>query len=186
MTWTDERVHQGGWTVTPAGLSEAGKEHIRQLIAQFPQRQSALLPALFVAQDEVGFLSPEVLAEVAGLLNLSVSEVTSVASFYHLFQFKPVGAHLIQVCTNLSCMLNGSEAILTHLRQRLGIGVGETTADELFTLRTAECLAACEIAPMAMIGPDRHGPLTVSKVDEVLARYRGRGTQKGPSGPAHG
>ncbi len=148
---------------------------MRRLMGQFPQRQSALLPALFVAQDEAGYLSPEIVAEVATVLDLPVSEVTSVASFYHLFHFKPVGRHLIQVCTNLSCMLNGCTVILAHLRRRLGVEVGETTADGLFTLRTAECLAACELAPAVMIGPDRHGPLTPTKVEELLAHYAGRG-----------
>lgn len=170
----------------PGALSDAAKDQIRQLIGRFPQRQSALLPALFVAQDEVAFLSPEVLTEVASLLTLPVSEVTSVASFYHLFHFKPVGHHLIQVCTNLSCMLNGSGALLARLRERLGIEVGETTSDGQFTLRTAECLAACELAPMLMIGPDRHGPLTISNVDEALARYRSGGTSSGTPGRSHG
>ncbi len=162
-------------SLRPVGLSEAAKAEIRRLMRQFPQRQSALLPALFVAQEEAGYLSPEIVADVAVLMDLPVPEVTSVASFYHLFHFKPVG-HLIQVCTNLSCMLSGCERILSHLRHRLGIEVGETTPDGQFTLRTAECLAACEIAPMMMVGPDRYGPLTPEKVEEILVRS--------PDGPA--
>ncbi len=158
-----------------ASLSEAARAEIRLLMEQFPQRQSALLPALFVAQDEAGYLSPQGVAEVAEVMDLPVSEVTSVASFYHLFHFKPIGRHLIQVCTNLSCMLNGCEAILTHLRRRLGIEVGQTTPDGRFALRTAECLAACELAPMIMVGPDRYGPLTPEKVDHILARYADAG-----------
>jgi len=152
-------------------LSETAEAEIRRLMSQFPQRQSALLPALFVAQDEAGYLTPEVITEVARVMDLPASEVTAVASFYHLFHFKPVGRHLVQVCTNLSCMLNGSTAILARFRRRLGINVGQTTTDGTFTLRTAECLAACELAPVAMIGPHRHGPLTPDKVDELLARY---------------
>ncbi len=158
-------------------LSETAKEQIRRLMDQFPQRQSALLPALFVAQDEAGYLTPEVIADVAGVMDLPTSEVTAVASFYHLFHFKPVGRHLIQVCTNLSCMLNGSAAILARLQRRLGIEVGQTTADGMFTLRTAECLAACEVAPMLMIGPNRHGPLTPEKVEELVAHYAAGGTR---------
>lgn len=172
--------------MTPPVLSETAKAHIRDLLGQFPQRQSALLSALFIAQDETGYLTPEVLAEVADMLELSMSEVTSVASFYHLFHFRPVGRHLVQVCTNLSCMLNGSGAILAHVCRRLGIEVGETTADGLFTLRTAECLAACDQAPMMMMGPDRHGPLTATKVDELLADYRARGNTPQPTGHPHG
>lgn len=154
-----------------SGLSERAKAEMTRLMAQFPHPQSALLGALFVAQDEAGYLSPEVIEDVAAVMGLPVTEVTSVASFYHLFHFKPVGRHLIQVCTNLSCMLNGCHHVLDHLRQRLGIDVGQTTADGEFTLRTAECLAACEVAPMMLIGADRFGPLTPAKIDEILDRY---------------
>ncbi len=154
-----------------AGLSDAAKDEIRRLMRQFPHPQSALLSALFVAQEEAGYLSPDVIADVAAVTDLPVSEVTSVASFYHLYQFKPVGRYLIQVCTNLSCMLNGCDGILTDLRRRLGIDVGETTPDGAFTLRTAECLAACEAAPMMMVGPDRYGPITPEKVEQILAKY---------------
>lgn len=152
-------------------LSEAARSEIRRLAAQFPQRQSALLGALFVAQDEAGALHPEIIAEVAEAMDLSVSEVTSVASFYHLYRFSPEGRHLIQVCTNISCLLNGCDRVLRRLKQRLDIEVGETTSDGRFTLKTAECLAACETAPMMMVGPDRHGPLAPEKLDEILARY---------------
>lgn len=152
-------------------LSEAAKSEIRRLAAKFPQRQSALLAALFVAQDEAGALYPEIMAEVAEGLDLPLSEVTSVASFYHLYRFSPEGRHLIQVCTNISCLLNGCDRVLRRLKQHLEIEVGETTPDGRFTLKTAECLAACEIAPMMMVGPDRHGPLAAEKLDEILARY---------------
>lgn len=152
-------------------LSDTAKAEIRRLMGQFPQRQSALLGALFVAQEEVGYLSPAAVADVAAVMDLPLTEVTSVASFYHLFRFKPEGQHVIQVCTNISCMLNGCGAVLNRLRQRLGVDVGETTSDGRFTLKTAECLAACEIAPMMVVGPDRHGPLTPDRVDEILDRY---------------
>ncbi|HET6782003.1 MAG TPA: NAD(P)H-dependent oxidoreductase subunit E [bacterium] len=159
---------------TGNGISESAKVEIRRLIAQFPQRQSALLGALFVAQDEVGHLSPEAIRDVAEAMELAESEVTSVASFYHLYQFKPAGRHLIQVCTNLSCMLMGCGRILEHLKDRLRIDVGQTTPDGRFTLKTAECLAACELAPMMHIGDDRFGPLTPEKVDEILGRVVSR------------
>ena len=152
-------------------LSDAAKTEIRRLMAQFPHRQSALLGALFVAQEEAGVLSPEIVAHVAEVMRLPESEVTSVASFYHLFRFKPEGRHLIQVCTNVSCLLNGCDRALERLKHRLGIEVGETTPDGRFTLRTAECLAACEMAPMMMVGPDRHGPLRPEQIDEILGKY---------------
>jgi len=156
---------------TGNGLSAEAKTEIRRLISQFPQRQSALLGALFVAQDEVGHLSPEAIRDVAEAMELPESEVTSVASFYHLYRFKPVGHLVIQVCTNLSCTLMGCGRMLEHLRDRLRIDVGQTTPDGRFTLRTAECLAACELAPMLLVGDDRYGPLTLEKIDEILTRY---------------
>jgi len=152
-------------------LSAEAQSEIRRLAAQFPKPQSALLGALFVAQGEAGLLDPEIVAEVAGLLQLPANEVASVASFYHLYRFRPEGRHLIQVCTNVSCLLNGCQTALQHLERRLGIKAGETTPDGRFTLKTAECLAACEIAPMMMVGPDRHGPLQVERIDEILEAY---------------
>lgn len=152
-------------------LSETALTEIRRLMAQFPHRQSALLGALFVAQEEAGALHPEVVAEVAQVMELPESEVVSVASFYHLYRFRPEGRHLIQVCTNISCLLAGCDRILAHLEQRLGVAPGGTTPDRRFTLRKAECLAACEEAPMMMVGPDRHGPLTPGRVDEILEKY---------------
>lgn len=154
-----------------AHLSDRATGEIRRLMAQFPHRESALLGALFVAQEEAGALTPEVVAEVAAVLGLPESEVASVASFYHLFRFRPEGRHLIQVCTNVSCLLNGCGRVLAGVQDRLGIAVGQTTPDGRFTLRAAECLAACEIAPMMMVGPDRHGPLAPEQIDEILARY---------------
>jgi NADH-quinone oxidoreductase subunit E len=156
----------------PTALSEQAIAEIRRLVAQFPHRQSALLGALFVAQNEVGYLTPDAVATVADVMDLPVSEVTSVASFYHLFHFHPTGRHLIQVCTNISCMLSGCGRILDRLRRHLGVEVGETTPDGAFTLRTAECLAACEIAPAMMVGTERFGPLTPEQVDDILAQRR--------------
>ncbi len=155
----------------PNELSENAKAEIRRLMSQFPHRQSALLGALFVAQNEVGFLTPEAAAAVAAVMDLPVSEVTSVASFYHLLFFRPAGRHVVQVCTNISCLLNGCGRILDHLRRRLGVEVGETTPDGAFTLKTAECLAACESAPAMMVGTERFGPLTPDTVDEILTGY---------------
>ncbi len=154
------------------GLSESAKTEIRRLVAQFPQAQSALLGALFVAQQEAGYLTPGALADVAAVMELPVSEVTSVASFYHLLRFTPGGRHVVQVCTNVPCLLAGCGRILDHLRNTLGVDVGETTPDGVFTLRTAECLAACDAAPMMMVGAERFGPLTPARVDDVLNGYR--------------
>ena len=161
-------------------LSDAARTEIKRLMAQFPHRQSALLGALFVAQEEAGSLRPDVVAEVADALDLPQSELTSVASFYHLFHFAPVGREVIQVCTNLSCMLNGCGRVLGRLREHLGIDVGQTTADGAYTLRTAECLGACEEAPVMMVGVERYGPVTPERVDDLLTRHAaGRAPERG-------
>ena len=159
------------------GLSENAKAEIRRLMAQFPHRQSALLGALFVAQDEAGYLTADALADLAAVMDLPVSEVASVASFYHLLFFRPVGRHLVQVCTNIACMLNGCGRILDQLRRQLGVEVGETTPDGAFTLKTAECLAACEAAPAVMVGTERFGLVTPESIGEILSRYRSAGPE---------
>ncbi len=152
-------------------LSEQARAEIRRLMGRFPHRQSALLGALFVAQAEAGYLSPPVLAEVAEVLDLPYSEVVSVASFYHLYHLKPVGRHVIQVCTNISCHLRGCARVVDHLRDRLGVEVGQTTADGVFTLRTAECLAACDRAPVLMVDDDLFGPVDAPVAEQILSAY---------------
>ncbi len=155
-------------------LQDEAREEIRRLPDRYEHRQSALIPALFVAQREAGYLSPEALREVSDLLDLPLNEVVAVASFYRLFFLEPVGRHLILLCTNLACMLNGSEAIKRHLASRLGIRPGQTTPDGAFTLRESECLASCHLAPMMLVDRERVGPLTPEAADQVLERYRGR------------
>ncbi len=158
----------------PAGapaLSDAARQEILRLAGVYEHRQSALLPALFVAQREAGYLPPWALAAVAEVLDLPLAEVTSVASFYSLLYLEPVGRHVIQCCTNLSCMLNGCAAVLERFRERLGTAPGDTTADGRFTLRTVECLAACDEAPALIIDEDRWARVAPDGVDGLLARY---------------
>src|SRR5437870_13438271 len=119
------------------GLSENAKAGIRRLMGEVPPRQSALLGALFVAQDGAGYLTADALADLAAVMDLPVSEVASVASFYHLLFFRPVGRHLVQVCTNIACMLNGCGRIPDQLRRQLGAEVGATTPDGACTLTSA-------------------------------------------------
>jgi NADH-quinone oxidoreductase subunit E len=152
-------------------LSQAALAEIRRLAGLYEHRRSALLPALFVAQQELGYLAPEALEGVARALDLPVSEVASVASFYSLLYLEPVGRHVIQVCTNLSCMINGCGAVVERLRQRLGVAPGETTGDGRFTLRTVECLAACDEAPAVIVDEDRWARVRPDDVDSILARY---------------
>ncbi len=155
-------------------LREEARDEIRRLPDRYEQRQSALIPALFVAQQEAGWLPPGALREVADLLALPLSEVVAVASFYRFFFLQPVGHHLLLLCTNLACALNGAEDIRRHLEERLGVPPGQTTADRTFTFRESECLAACHQAPLVMVDQERYGPLTPPQVDEILERYRGR------------
>jgi NADH-quinone oxidoreductase subunit E len=157
--------------MAPGGLSDAARNEIRRLMALYEHRQSALLPALFIAQNEFGYLSEEALRGVAETLNLPASEVASVASFYSLLYLKPVGRHVIQVCTNLACMLNGCHAVMRGLQDTLGLAPGETSADGRFTLRAVECLAACDQAPALIIGEDRCGPVTPADLERLLERY---------------
>lgn len=149
-------------------LSEATRHKIEALMQRYPQACSALIPSLQLAQDEAGYLSPDAIVDVAGIFRLSPNEVYEVASFYTMLYKKPVGKYVIQVCTNISCLLCNCEELMTHLRRRLGIKPGETTPDGRFTLMEVECLASCGTAPVVQINEDYHENLTVEKLDCLL------------------
>jgi len=151
-------------------LSKTVLEEIARLSGLYARPQSALLPALHAAQDEVGYLSEGAMQDVADALGLPLSEVTSVATFYSMFFTGPVGRHKIRVCTNLSCYLNGCEEVLDHLCRRLGIRPGETTPDGLVLVEVAECLAACEEAPVLLADADRYARVTPAAIDDLLLR----------------
>lgn len=131
-----------------AGFSDAATREIDAILEKYPTRRAAILPVLWVAQREHGWLSTDVQAAVAARLDLPLSWVTGVATFYTMYYKKPVGRWHVQVCTNVSCMLRGSDEIVRCLEERLGIQLGETTADGKFTLDEVECLASCGTAPM--------------------------------------
>lgn len=152
-------------------LSDDARREIQRLAGLYEHRQSALLPALFVAQNEVGYLPPWALQVVADTLDLPLAEVTSVASFYSLLYLEPVGRHVIQCCTNISCMLNGCRAVVDRFQERLGIAPGGTTPDGRFTLRTVECLGACEEAPAVIIDEERWARVRPDGVEALLTRY---------------
>jgi NADH-quinone oxidoreductase subunit E len=153
-------------------LSEHLRAEIDRWIARFPEgrQRSAVIAALHAAQHENhGFLTPELMDAIAGYLGLPPIQVYEVAAFYSMFETKPVGRHSISVCTNISCMLRGGENILAYLEKKLGVKVGESTADGQFYLkREEECLAACCGAPMMMVDHKYHENLTPAKVDEIL------------------
>jgi NADH-quinone oxidoreductase subunit E len=159
-------------TSTPGALSAHVREEIDHWVAKFPEgrQRSAVIGALHAVQHENGgYLTPELMTAVAEYLKLPPIQVFEVASFYSMFETKPVGRHSISVCTNISCMLRGGEDILAHVEKRLGIKAGQSTADGKFYLKVEEeCLAACCGAPMLMIDHVYHENLTPQKVDEII------------------
>ena len=153
-------------------ISEEVKNKIDRWLTRYPaeQKRSAVLEALRYAQESnQGFLSRELMDSVADYLGMSKIAVYEVASFYTMYNLEPVGRHVINVCTNISCMLSDSEKVLAHFKKRLDIGLNQTTTDGKFTLREVECLAACAKAPVAQIGKKYYENLTPEKVDEILA-----------------
>jgi len=149
-------------------LSEATLLKINALIEKYPVRRSALIPSLQAAQEEVGYVSVEAMRDIARIFELSPNEVYEVASFYTMLFKAPVGKYVIQICTNISCLLCNSESIMAHLQKRLGIKPGETTPDKKFTLMEVECLASCGTAPVAQINDEYHENLTTEKLDRIL------------------
>jgi NADH-quinone oxidoreductase subunit E len=149
-------------------LSEVTRHKIDALMQRYPKARSALIPSLQLAQDEIGYLSQDAVREVAAIFRLSPNEVYEVASFYTMLFKRPVGKYVIQVCTNISCLLCNCEEIMEHLRRRLQIGPGETTPDGKFTLLEVECLASCGTAPVVQINEDYHENLTVEKLNLIL------------------
>jgi NADH-quinone oxidoreductase subunit E len=150
----------------------------KNLIARYPEgkQKSALLPILHLAQSEFGgWLSPETMDYVASLLSIKPVEVYEVATFYTMFNTKPVGKCLIEVCRTGPCWLRGADEIVEHFEKKLGIAEGETTADGMFTLKTVECLGSCGTAPMLQCGADFYENLTNEKVDELIEKLKASG-----------
>ena len=151
-------------------LSEQSKTDILKIRDEYPDAQSALLPALYLAQRDYGGWLPEgAFDEVAALMDLPPTQVAAAASFYTMLNRRPVGQHLIQVCTNISCSLLGAEHLLDYVGRKLGIGVGETTPDGKFTLLEVECLGSCGTGPMMQVNDAYYENLTEEKIDSILA-----------------
>lgn len=152
-------------------LTPASRAEIDTWVAKYPadQKQSAVMAALRIAQEQnAGFLSTELMDAIAAYLEMAPVAVYEVATFYSMYRLQPVGRHQINVCTNISCQLRGSDELMSHLQQRLGIKPGETTADGRFTLREVECLGACVNAPVAQVARDYHEHLTPELVDRLI------------------
>ncbi|HNS12958.1 MAG TPA: NADH-quinone oxidoreductase subunit NuoE [Bacteroidia bacterium] len=154
---------------------------VHKLMKRYPEgkHKSALLPILHIAQAEFdGWLSAPVMDYVAGILNIQPIEVYEVASFYSMFNLKPVGKCNIEVCRTSSCWLLGAEDVIRHIEKKLNIKVGETTADGMFSLKAVECLGSCGTAPMMQVGADYYENLTLDKVDNLLQRFKSDGKRK--------
>jgi NADH-quinone oxidoreductase subunit E len=152
-------------------FSEAKLEEVKKIIDRYPQgkEKSALIPLLHMAQEESGgWLSADAMDYVASLLKIEPIEVYEVATFYSMYNLQPVGKYVFEVCQTGPCMLSGSDQIISYIKERLGIGVGETTADGLFTLKTVECLGACGYAPMMQLGKNYREHLTPQKIDQII------------------
>jgi NADH-quinone oxidoreductase subunit E len=145
-----------------------------RLVTLYPVPRSALIPMLLYAQDEVGSLSPAVIAEIAGRIGITDHEVRSVISYYSLLHTKPHGKYHVQVCTNISCMLRGGNELFNHCERRLGIGHKQTTPDGLFSLEEVECIGACSWAPAVQVNYDFHENLTPEGMDKILEMYRAK------------
>lgn len=162
-------------------FSDAALQTVNTIISRYPQgkQKSALLPVLHVAQAEFGgWLSPEVMDYVAEVLKIKPIEVFEVASFYTMYNLKPVGKCVLEICQTSSCWLCGAEDIIKYIEKKLNIKVGETTKDGMFTLKTAECLGSCGTAPMLQCGASYHENLTFEKVDALLENYKAEGKQR--------
>jgi NADH-quinone oxidoreductase subunit E len=156
-------------------FSEEKLNKVAEIISRYPdgKQKSALLPVLHMAQDEFGgWLDVPVMDYVATLLHIEPIEVYEVASFYSMYNLKPVGKYLFEVCQTGPCMVNGCDNIIDYIKQKLNIAVGETTADGMFTLKTVECLGACGYAPMMQLGKHYKEHLTKEKVDAIIEECR--------------
>lgn len=149
-------------------FTDAQLQRIEEFKKRYQHPQSVVLEALWMWQDANGWISEEGMKAVAGVVGMPIHDVYGVVTFYTMFNRAPLGRHKIEVCTNISCMLRGSDRILEHLTGRLGIPVGGTTADRKFTLVEAECLGSCGTAPMMQIGDDYYENLDGAKVDKIL------------------
>ncbi len=156
-------------------FSKEKLDKVAEIIARYPQgkQKSALLPVLHLAQDEFnGWLDTPVMDYVASLLSIEPIEVYEVATFYSMYNLKPVGKFLFEVCHTGPCMINGSDYIIDYIKEKLNIKVGETTTDGLFTLKTVECLGACGYAPLMQLGKHYREHLTKEKVDSIIEECR--------------
>lgn len=164
-------------------LNETHKAEIDDILSRYPVKRSALLPLLYLAQREQGYITEAAMQEIAGMLKLTPPQVYETATFYTMLNLKPVGKFHLQVCKSLMCALVGSDTVIGWIGAKLGIKPGQTTPDKLFTLSIVECLAACGTGPMMQVNDDYYERLTEEKLDRILADLRQTGTSPLKTGP---
>jgi NADH-quinone oxidoreductase subunit E len=167
-----------------ARLSSANVARAREAIERYPMVRSALIPLLHLAQEQDGYVTEEAMEHIAELLALTPAEVLGTCSFYEMFKREPVGDYVVDVCTNISCMLNGGEELLEHLESRLGVKAGSTTEDGKFTLQEVECIAACTDAPCLQVNYRYFLNVSHHDADELLEDLRAG--RRGDEVPLHG
>jgi len=148
------------------------KEKIEEVLKKYPEKRAALLPSLYIAQKEYGWLTQEAYEQVSEILGLPKATVKGVATFYAMYKKKPMGRHLIQLCTNVACMVMGAEKILDILKEKYGLIPGGTTEDGRFSLVIMECIGACDKAPAMLVDTDFYADLNEKKIIEILERYK--------------
>jgi NADH-quinone oxidoreductase subunit E len=156
-------------------LSESLKAKFDQVIARYPLKRSAIVPLLMFGQDEIGYVSDELIQEIARAVDVRPIEVIEDIGYYSMLHRQPIGKYNFQVCTNISCLLRGGEAMLEHCSKKLGIGHKETTADGKFSLEEVECLGACCGAPAMQVNYDYYETLTPEKIDALIDKLRKNG-----------
>ena len=156
-------------------LSDALKARFDQVIARYPVKRSAIVPLLMFGQDEIGYVSEELVEEIARRVEVGPIEVIEDIGYYSMLHRKPIGKYNFQVCTNISCLLRGGEEILNHCSKRLGIGHKQTTPDGLFSLEEVECLGACCGAPAMQVNYEYYEDLTTEKIDKLIERLKSDG-----------
>jgi len=157
-------------------LTGANVELAKQMISYYPRPKSALIPLLHLAQEQNGWVSNEAMAHLAELVEVTPAEVKGTCTFYEMFKLHPVGTYMINVCTNISCQLNGGEELLEHAQETLGVRAGGTTNDGLFTLEDVECIAACTEAPCIQVNYRYGLRLTTEDFDDIIAALRAGNT----------
>ena len=167
MSHTRYRVEDAG---EPRVFPPEAMARIQKILTRYPTKQAALLPVLWVAQETWGWISREAAEEVARVLELPPSHVDGVLTFYTMYNLRPVGRHLLQICTSISCHLAGAEGLIDKCRARLGIGLEETSKDGKFSLVEVECIAGCDRAPSMMVNDKYYEPMDEKKLSELLDR----------------